>query len=208
MIKIDIGCGMSKHLGTLGVDIAPLAGVDVVADINTGLPFRDSVIDEVHMSHTLEHVDDFLATMEEIWRVCKDGALFYIRLPHGSSSFTTWVDPTHKRGFNIQTFTYFDPEVNHLSYYSKARFKLVYSKLALSTLPAELNGTRLPRRVLSMVLESVANKSPHWRARTERWFAQLIGFEEARVVLRAMKPGAPARREGPGLASASRRNGA
>lgn len=202
MIKIDIGCGVSKHRGTLGVDIVPLPGVDVVADIDRGLPFKDSTIDEIHMSHTLEHVDDFIATMEELYRICKDGALFYIRMPHGSSTFTTWIDPTHKRGFNLQTFTYFDPEVNHLSYYSNARFKVAYAKIAMSTLPAELNGTRLPRRMLSAVLESVANRSPAWRARTERWFAQMIGFEELRVVLRATKPGAPARADGPGIGRA------
>ncbi len=202
MIKIDIGCGMSKHRGTVGVDIIPLPGVDIVADINRGLPLADSSIDEVHMYHTLEHVDDFLRTMEEIYRISKDQALFYIRMPHGSSSFTTWIDPTHKRGFNIQTFTYFDPSVNHLSYYSNARFKLLYAKMAMSTLPAELNGTRLPRRMLSAVVESVANQSPAWRARTERWFAQMIGFEEIRVVLRAMKPGAPARTEGLALVPA------
>jgi hypothetical protein len=35
--------------------------------------------------------------MEELWRVCKDGALVNVWVPHASCPFVTWIDPTHQR---------------------------------------------------------------------------------------------------------------
>ena len=41
-VKIDLGCGNRKVKGALGVDTVPVPGVDVVADINRGLPRPDA----------------------------------------------------------------------------------------------------------------------------------------------------------------------
>ncbi len=187
VVRIDIGCGRSKFKGTLGVDIVPLPGVDVVADLTRGLPFKDSSISEIYTSHTLEHVDNLPAVMEEIWRVCKPNALVHIWVPHASCPFVTWIDPTHRRGMTIETFSYFNPATNHLSYYSKARFEIVHARLNLSTIGMRRAGFRRTRGLLAMVVEAVANRSRAWQYRAERWWGPLIGFDEARVVLRAIK---------------------
>lgn len=187
VVRIDIGCGRSKFKGTLGVDIVPLPGVDVVADLTRGLPFKDSSISEIYTSHTLEHVDNLPAVMEEIWRVCKPNALVHIWVPHASCPFVTWIDPTHRRGMTIETFSYFNPATNHLSYYSKARFEIVHARLNLSTIGMRRAGFRRSRGLLAMVVEAVANRSRAWQYRAERWWGPLIGFDEARVVLRAIK---------------------
>jgi ubiquinone/menaquinone biosynthesis C-methylase UbiE len=187
VVRLDIGCGRSKFKGTLGVDIVPLPGVDVVADLTRGLPFRDNSISEIYTSHTLEHVDNLPAVMEELWRVCKPNALVHIWVPHASCPFVTWIDPTHKRGMTIETFSYFNPATNHLSYYSKARFEIVHARLNLSTIGMRRAGFRRSRGLLAMIVEAVANRSRAWQYRAERWWGPLIGFDEARVVLRAIK---------------------
>lgn len=187
VIRLDIGCGRSKFKGTLGVDLVPLPGVDVVADLTRGLPFRDSSVSEIYTSHTLEHVENLPAVMEELWRVCKPNALVHIWVPHASCPFVTWIDPTHKRGMTIETFSYFNPATNHLSYYSKARFEIVHARLNLSTIGMRRAGLRRSRGLLAMIVEAVANRSRAWQYRAERWWGPLIGFDEARVVLRAIK---------------------
>lgn len=186
-VRLDIGCGRSKFKGTLGVDLVPLPGVDVVADLTRGLPFKDSSISEIYTSHTLEHVDNLPAVMEELWRVCKPNALVHIWVPHASCPFVTWIDPTHRRGMTIETFSYFNPATNHLSYYSKARFEIVHARLNLSTIGMRRAGFRRSRGLLAMIVEAVANRSRAWQYRAERWWGPLIGFDEARVVLRAIK---------------------
>ena len=186
-IRLDIGCGRSKLKGTVGVDIVPLPGVDIVADLNTGLPFGDGTVDAIYTSHTLEHVDNFVGVMEELWRICRPDALVHIWVPHASCPFATWIDPTHRRGMTIETFSYFNPAANHLSYYSRARFEIVHARLNLSTIGMRRDGMRRSRGLLATALEAVANRSRSWQYRAERWWGPLIGFDEARVVLRAIK---------------------
>ncbi len=187
IVRLDIGCGRSKFKGTLGVDLVALPGVDVVADLTRGLPFKDSSISEIYTSHTLEHVDNLTAVMEELWRVCKPNALVHIWVPHASCPFVTWIDPTHRRGMTIETFSYFNPATNHLSYYSKDRFEIVHARLNLSTIGMRRAWLRRSRGLLAMIVEAVANRSRAWQYRAERWWGPLIGFDEARVVLRAIK---------------------
>lgn len=184
---LDLGCGRTKVAGTIGVDIAPLPGVDVRADLNTALPFRDSSVDTIYTSHTLEHVADFVRTMEEIWRVTKPGARVHIWVPHASCPFVTWIDPTHRRGFTIETFSYFNPEANILSYYSNARFRIVYARLHLSTIGQRRAGMRRLRRVIAGAVEAVANRSRSWQYRCERWWGPILGIDEATVVLETVK---------------------
>ena len=190
-IALDIGCGRSKIKGTVGVDIAALPGVGVVAELGAGLPFRDSSVDAIYTSHTLEHFDNLTGVMEELWRICRPDALVHIWVPHASCPFVTWIDPTHQRGLTIETFSYFNPAANHLSYYSKARFEIVHARLNLSTIGMRRGGMRRSRGLLASALEAVANRSRSWQYRAERWWGPLLGFDEARVILRAIKDSDP-----------------
>lgn len=186
-IALDLGCGRTKFAGTIGVDIVPVPGVDVIADLNGTLPFRTDSIDAIYTSHTLEHVESFIRTMEEIWRVCRNRARVHIWVPHASSPFVTWIDPTHRRGFTIETFSYFDPAANPLSYYSHGRFRIVAARLHLSTIGQRRAGMRRARRLLAGALEAVANRSRSWQYRCERWWGPAIGFDEATIILEAIK---------------------
>ncbi|KAA0232146.1 methyltransferase domain-containing protein, partial [bacterium] len=70
-VAIDLGCGYRKHAGAIGIDIARIPQVDVLADATRPLPIRDSSVDAVYASHLVEHLDDLMAFMGEVWRVCK-----------------------------------------------------------------------------------------------------------------------------------------
>jgi len=50
---------------SIGLDILPLLGVDVVADgFGHALSFGADTFDEVHCFHILEHAENFVKVME------------------------------------------------------------------------------------------------------------------------------------------------
>jgi SAM-dependent methyltransferase len=191
-LVIDIGCGDRKYPGSLGIDIAPLKGVDLLADIGRGLPLRDSSVDAVHASHVLEHIDDLVGLINEVWRVCRPGARFYVTVPHATSSYMTWRDPTHRRGVNLSTLSYFDkttPDGRRFGYYSTADFRCVYARLRFA--PQSYGNGGQPRnligRLLGGALEGLANRSPYAQYLCERWWGGWFGIAEAYAVLEAVK---------------------
>lgn len=105
-MKLDIGCGRSKHPGYTGLDRVLLDGVDVVCDINRGLPFADNTVTRVIASHVLEHVDDLMAVMEELYRVCRHKAVVCILSPY-AHTFLNAANPYHKHVFNEHTPRFF-----------------------------------------------------------------------------------------------------
>jgi SAM-dependent methyltransferase len=194
LVKVDLGCGRRKVRGSIGVDIVPAPAVDVVADFGCGLPFRDNSADAVYAYHLLEHLDDFIGVMNEIWRICKHDARVYIKVPHASSPFVTWKDPTHKRGLFISTFAYFDEtylEGALYGYYSKARFRIEKARLNFSIENAW--GYSLPRRIMNQLAHIIANRSRRTQYLCERYWGPLVGIEEAALILRAIKDGSSAR---------------
>lgn len=99
-MKVDLGCGRKKEPGFIGVDAKDLPGVDIVQDIMVGpLPFKDESVDEIRMSHVLEHIPAGNCTLDlfnEIHRIMKPGGTMYIETPHWHHE-CAWSDPTHVR---------------------------------------------------------------------------------------------------------------
>lgn len=93
---LDIGCGTgstikeTQLLGpSYGIDVSPEAvkycrerGVDsvCVADASA-LPYRDERFDIIISVDVLEHVDDDVGSLEEIYRVCRPGAILILTVP-------------------------------------------------------------------------------------------------------------------------------
>ncbi len=70
----DLGCGLNKLPGAVGVDIRPGPEVDVIHDLNVyPWPFADNEFDFVHASNILEHLDDVVQAVEEIHRITRPG---------------------------------------------------------------------------------------------------------------------------------------
>jgi 2-polyprenyl-3-methyl-5-hydroxy-6-metoxy-1,4-benzoquinol methylase len=104
---LDIGCGGTKQLaGSVGLDRHCQPGVDLVANLEHGLPFADESFDQVFAVHVLEHVLDLVPLMNEVHRVLRPGGVLHAITP--AHDFVNAVaDPTHVRFFDVQTFKYF-----------------------------------------------------------------------------------------------------
>jgi predicted SAM-dependent methyltransferase len=121
--KIELGCGKRKNDGWLGVDIRKTPLVDIVMDLdqmNWELPSNHFKI--VRALDIFEHLNNPINFMEEIWRICKNGAIVIIRGPHKSS--LNWDDPTHKRLMGRYVFEHFITQ-SEKSITTKAKFKII-----------------------------------------------------------------------------------
>ena len=109
-LRLNLGCGRSPLEGWVNVDLSPLPGIDVVADLDRcrtqPLPFADDSAVEFRMTHVLEHIGDTLALMQELHRIAQPRARITIRTPYGSSD-DAYEDPTHRQRFFMNSFTYF-----------------------------------------------------------------------------------------------------
>lgn len=105
MKKVELGCGASKTQGYIGIDRFELPGVDIIADLNKGIPLEGDSVDVIYMCHALEHLDDFVFIMSEIYRICKDGALVNILSPYQHTSLNI-ANPYHKLPLNENSFRF------------------------------------------------------------------------------------------------------
>lgn len=106
-LKLDLGSGGAGKSGYYSVDHIALEGVDIVADLNQSLSLLpDNSVSHVHSRHALEHIENFLPLMKELWRVAQKDAHIEIIVPHFSNSLA-YSDPTHVRFFGLYTMFYF-----------------------------------------------------------------------------------------------------
>ena len=116
-MKLNLGCGFSKPDGFVHVDMFEECHPDVVHDLETfPYPFEENSVDEILFNHSLEHIGQqssvFLKIMQEIYRICGDGALIKINVPHPRhDNFIS--DPTHVRAITPMTLYLFDLELNN-----------------------------------------------------------------------------------------------
>lgn len=116
-LRLDLGCGRHKKEGFLGIDVAPLEGVDMVLDLKkTPWPWESDSVDYIYSHHTLEHFNpvDFVNVMNEAYRVLKPGNHFEIIVPLYPSD-SAMQDFDHKMYFTTETFGRFEPE-NEFAY--------------------------------------------------------------------------------------------
>lgn len=149
---IDLGCGRRKYPNSIGIDRIKLEGVDVVVDLNKGIPLKDNSIDMLISSHCLQHLNEFMFMVEEIHRVVKPNGIVKIRLPY-FNCFDAFTDPMNKHFFTERVFDYFADEI-YFNYYSKAKFKILKKRLVLN--PAKRNkilSLFLPQKILKALFD-------------------------------------------------------
>jgi ubiquinone/menaquinone biosynthesis C-methylase UbiE len=104
---LELGCGPHHDPSRIGIDRLDLPGVDIVADLEEGLPFiPDNCVDEIHSKSFLEHVEQLDRLMREIWRVLKPEGKKHLFVPHFSNPYY-YSDYTHRRFFGLYSFDYF-----------------------------------------------------------------------------------------------------
>jgi len=110
---LELGAGANpyvtkKNETVIHVDIVKLPHIDLVYDLNKSpWPFKDNEFDKVIGCSILEHLDDVVKTINEIWRITKNGGKVEILVPYFvcADSFT---DPTHKHFFTTRSLDYWD----------------------------------------------------------------------------------------------------
>jgi Methyltransferase domain len=104
---LDVGSGGTKQRPTsAGIDLVRVPGVDVVADLQAGLPLADGGIDRIYAVHLLEHVIDLVPLMNELHRVLADDGVLHVLSPHWQAIGAV-ADPTHVKYLDVQTFKWF-----------------------------------------------------------------------------------------------------
>lgn len=115
-MRLNLGCGATKFPGWVNADKVAACNPDQVVDLESfPWPWPDNTVEEVMMSHVLEHLgaatDVYLGIIKEMYRVCRDGAVVTIIVPHPRhDNFLT--DPTHVRPITAEGLRMFSQAVN------------------------------------------------------------------------------------------------
>ena len=111
MIVLELGSGacptMREDARVLHLDRVEGPHVELVADLNHGIPLPSNTVDEVIAIDVLEHLQDVVAAMDEIHRVLVPNGLAVIQVPL-AGTYNHITDPTHVRGFGMDSFDFFD----------------------------------------------------------------------------------------------------
>jgi len=95
-MKLNIGCGNKPLEGYVNLDHQKLLGVDVVHHLNQfPYPFNDNTFSVVEANHVLEHTDNPLQVLEELYRILQVGGVVNVTVPYYSST-GAFQDPTHQ----------------------------------------------------------------------------------------------------------------
>lgn len=126
---LDVGCGDARDpRATEGIDVRPYAGVTIVHDLERfPWPIASHRFDRMILRDALEHVENVVATMEELHRIAKPGGRIEIWTPHYAHP-NSYHDPTHKHHFSFGTFDYFTGDRAYPRYLS-CQFRMVERRL-------------------------------------------------------------------------------
>lgn len=118
-MKLNLGCGEYPEHGYVNIDSNPAVPAEVTRDLRRGLPFSNSIAEEVRAYHFLEHLgpEDLLFVMDEVYRVLLPGGFFDVKVPLGLVD-----DLTHKTFFTETSFDAFTRVVPH--YYCRGRWHI------------------------------------------------------------------------------------
>lgn len=128
---LDVGCGVNKYPGSIGIDRNPATRADVLCDLDhIPYPFADNSFDRIRAIHVIEHLSDVIRSMEEFHRLARPGGRVRIETPH-YTDFSSFCDPTHRWHLNTFSFRYFGEDDAGFGYYSKVKFREISMRVKL-----------------------------------------------------------------------------
>ena len=115
-MRLNLGCGNVKMPGWVNVDKIAMCNPDQVVDLEVfPWPWADNSVDEILLSHVLEHLGQptevYLNIIKELYRVCRNGATINIIVPHPRHDFFV-QDPTHVRAITPDGLAMFSQKIN------------------------------------------------------------------------------------------------
>lgn len=115
-MNLNLGCGSKIYDDYVNVDKFDLYDIDIQHDLEKfPYPFDDNSVEEIILSHVLEHIGQdpaiFIKILKEFYRICKNQALINISVPHPRhDDFIS--DPTHVRPITVTGLSLFDKAHN------------------------------------------------------------------------------------------------
>tara|TARA_B100001121_G_scaffold167333_1_gene146167 strand:+ start:210 stop:770 length:561 start_codon:yes stop_codon:yes gene_type:complete len=115
-MKLNLGCGSKILDGYINVDKFDYYKPNIVHDLETfPYPFENNSVDEILVSHVLEHIGQspeiFMKIIKEFYRICHDNSMIKIIVPHPRHNDFI-ADPTHVRPITILGLQLFDKDLN------------------------------------------------------------------------------------------------
>jgi ubiquinone/menaquinone biosynthesis C-methylase UbiE len=131
---LDVGCGVNKHPGAIGIDFNSRTHADVIHDLGVvPYPFEDNEFDEIVSNHVVEHVPDVMAFISELHRITKPDGRIRLITPHYSNP--DWpTDPTHRNHFNSYSFNCFMQDRRLFPFYTDVELKPIRVYVTLANL--------------------------------------------------------------------------
>ena len=172
---LDMGCNDHKHPDSIGIDINPKSQADVIHDLNEiPYPFERGYFDLIICSHILEHLDDSVAVLKELWRITKHCGVIEIRVPHYSGS-GAWGNLEHVKAFSAGIATY-------IGNYMDGMFKILKIRLNFFS-SYEIRDSRI-KKYLNGFIGFFADR---WIGLCDRTWSKWIGFNEIYIKLEVKK---------------------
>lgn len=109
LLCIDLGGRFSCPTAYQSVD---LLDADFIMDLEKKWDFGDNTVGVIRAYHLLEHLDDTIHFFNEAYRVLAPGGLLLLEVPsmNCADGGGAIADPTHKKFFNMHSFSYFTNE--------------------------------------------------------------------------------------------------
>ncbi len=180
MQKLNLGCWGDYKEGWVNVDVNKQAKADVYHNLDKfPYPFKDNTFDVIYLSHVLEHLEDPMRVVKELWRISKPKGKVIIKVPHWSSYLAH--HPEHKTYYSSETFKHF--EINENEYYdTNAGFKVL--KKEFKTMKTNRAIWKPVEWVCRYILEPILNTNS---LLTDQILCKFLPINEIHFVLEAKK---------------------
>jgi SAM-dependent methyltransferase len=93
-VRINAGCGGEALPGLVNLDIRPVPGIDLRADVRR-LPWANASVIDVRAYSLLEHFSDPCDVLDELHRVLRPEGRLIVRVPALGTN-AAHLDPTHR----------------------------------------------------------------------------------------------------------------
>jgi SAM-dependent methyltransferase len=171
---LDIGCGKHKTPGAVGLDCNPGTDADVIHNLNYfPYPFSDNEFDLIIGNQVIEHVEDLLAVMAELYRIAKPGAIIRLDTPH-YTDISSFRDPTHRHHLTCESFMYFTEKRPEFAFYSHVTMRTRSIRVTL---------LKLWRLLGLEFLVNLNNNYPQLRFLRRFWEAYLCFIIRGKTIL-------------------------
>lgn len=176
MVLVNLGCGKDIKKDHINFDRVLLPGVDVLGDLEKGLPFKTSCIDKIVCRYVLEHFDDIIPPMAEIHRVLRSGGTVHIEVPH-CSWVGAYTDLTHRSFFAYQTMDIFEDGPHYGFFLNiESKFKITEKRLHFSDHPK--------LKIMNALINPIINRIPRVY---ERFFLWILPVNKIIFLMKALK---------------------